>query len=58
MLTVQWLRMHFLMMEAADLHPDLGIHDDEIEVLLYREDNQAELEMFIDHELEASNCLP
>lgn len=55
---VQWLRTHFLMIYAADLHPDLGIHDDEIEQLLYADDNQSEIELFIDHELDASNCLP
>lgn len=58
MLKVQWLRTHFLMIYAADLHPDLGINDDAIEQLLYADENQVELEMFIGHELDASNCLP
>ncbi|MEM6994617.1 MAG: hypothetical protein AAF721_29145 [Myxococcota bacterium] len=58
MLQVQWLRTHFLMIYAADLHPDLGINDDAIEQLLYADENQVEMEMFIDHELDASNCLP
>ena len=58
MLQTQWLRAHFLMIYAADLHPGLGIHDDEIETLLYADDNQVEFEMFIGHELDASNCLP
>lgn len=58
MLKVQWLRTHFLMIYAADLHPDLGIHDDAIEQLLYASENQVEIEMFIGHDLDASNCLP
>jgi hypothetical protein len=58
LIKIQWLRLHFLAQEAADLHPDLGIHDDEIEVYMYAPANQAEIEMFIDHPLQASNCLP
>lgn len=54
----QWLRMHFLLQEAADLHPHLGIADDEIEPFMYAPEHQAEIEMFIDHPLAASNCLP
>jgi hypothetical protein len=50
--------MHFLLQEAADLHPHLGISDDEIEPYMYDPANQAEIEMFIDHPLQASNCLP
>lgn len=55
---VQWLRMHFLLQEAAALHPHLGISDAEIEPYMYDPANQAEIEMFIDHPLQASNCLP
>ena len=51
----QWLRMHFLL-QYADLHDNAGIHDAEIRDLMYA--NQEEIEMFIDHDLEASNCLP
>lgn len=58
MIKIQWLRMHFLMIYAADLHPDIGLYDDEIEVLMYADENQSEIEMLIGHELEASNCLP
>lgn len=58
LIKVQWLRTHFLLQEAADLHPHLGIHDDEIAPYLYDAANQGEIEMFIDHALEASNCLP
>jgi hypothetical protein len=54
----QWLRTHFLMIYAADLHDHLGIADDAIEANLYAPENMAEIEMFIDHEVEASNCLP
>lgn len=54
----QWLRTHFLMIYAADLHDHLGIADDAIEVNLYAPENQAEIEMFIDHAVDASNCLP
>jgi hypothetical protein len=53
----QWLRMHFLL-QYADLHPHIGIEDDAIRELMYAPANQAEIEMFIDHELDASNCLP
>lgn len=53
----QWLRMHFLL-QYADMHPHIGIEDDAIRDLMYAPDNQAEIEMFIDHELDASNCLP
>lgn len=53
----QWLRLHF-MLEYADAHGHLGINDGEIRQLMYRDENQSEIEMFIDHELEASNCLP
>lgn len=53
----QWLRMHFFL-QFADEHPELGINDAAIRELMYRADNQAEIEMFIDQELEASNCLP
>lgn len=54
----QWLRTHFLMIYAADLHDHLGIADDAIEANLYAPENMAEIEMFIDHEVDASNCLP
>ena len=57
LLQTQWLRMHFLL-QYADEHPHIGIHDDEIRPLMYAPENQAEIEMFIDHELAASNCLP
>jgi hypothetical protein len=53
----QWLRMHFLL-QYADEHPHMGIHDEEIRALMYEPENQDEIEMFIDHELAASNCLP
>jgi hypothetical protein len=58
MIKIQWLRMHFLLIYAADLHPEIGLYDDEIEPLLYADENQSEIEMLIGHELEASNCLP
>jgi len=54
----QWLRTHFLMIYAADLHDHLGISDDAIETNLYAPENQSEIEMFIDHAVDASNCLP
>ena len=57
MIRTQWLRLHFLL-EYADMYPEIGINDGAIRELMYRPDNQAEIEMFIDHELEASNCLP
>ncbi|MCX4246792.1 hypothetical protein [Paraliomyxa miuraensis] len=53
----QWLRTHFLL-EHADAHPDLGIHDQEIRAHLYAPDNQAEIEMFIGRAVQASSCLP
>jgi hypothetical protein len=53
----QWLRMHFLL-QYADMHPHIGIEDAAIRELMYAPANQAEIEMFIDHELDASNCLP
>ncbi|MEM6991903.1 MAG: hypothetical protein AAF721_15450 [Myxococcota bacterium] len=53
----QWLRMHFFL-PFLDEHPELGINDAAIRDLMYQADNQGEIEMFIDHELEASNCLP
>ncbi len=58
LIQTQWLRTHFHLIYAADLHPHLGIYDAEIEELLYAEENQSEIEMLIDHELDASNCLP
>jgi hypothetical protein len=54
----QWLRTHFLLIYAADLHDHLGIADDAIEVSLYAPENQSEIEMFIDHAVDATNCLP
>jgi hypothetical protein len=54
----QWLRTHFLMIYAADLHDHIGLYDDEIEANLYDPENMSEIEMFIDHPVEASNCLP
>jgi hypothetical protein len=53
----QWLRMHFLLQYADEL-PHIGIHDAEIRQLMYAPENQSEIEMFIDHELAPSNCLP
>jgi hypothetical protein len=58
MIRIQWLRLHFLKIYAADLHPHIGLYDDAIEALMYAEENQSEIEMLIGHELEASNCLP
>lgn len=58
MIKIQWLRLHFMMIYAADLHPSLGIYDDDYEALMYADENQSEIEMLIGHELEASNCLP
>lgn len=58
MIKIQWLRLHFLKIYAADLHPNLGIYDEEIEALMYADENQSEIEMLIGHELDASNCLP
>ena len=54
----QWLRTHFLLIHAADLHDNLGIADEAIEANLYDPDNQSEIEMFIDHAVDATNCLP
>jgi hypothetical protein len=53
----QWLRTHFLL-EHADAHPHLGIHDQEIRAHLYAPDNQAEIELFIGRPVDASACLP
>ncbi len=53
----QWLRTHFLL-DFADAHPHIGIHDQEIRALLYAPQNQAEIEMFIGRAVDASNCLP
>jgi len=53
----QWLRIHFLL-DHADAHPDLGINDAEIRAHLHDPDNQAEIELFIDHAVDASSCLP
>lgn len=53
----QWLRTHFLL-ERADAHPHLGIHDQEIRAHLYEPDNQAEIELFIGHPVQAGSCLP
>lgn len=53
----QWLRTHFLL-ERADAHPHLGIHDQEIRAHLHAPDNQAEIELFIGQPVAASACLP
>lgn len=53
----QWLRTHFLL-ERADAHPHLGIHDQQIRALLHAPDNQAEIELFVGHPVQASSCLP
>jgi hypothetical protein len=53
----QWLRLHFLL-QYADQHAHIGLYDAEIRELMYTPSHLAEIEMFIDHELEASNCLP
>lgn len=53
----QWLRTHFLL-EHADAHPHLGIHDQEIRAHLHAPDNQAEIELFIGRPVDASACLP
>jgi hypothetical protein len=58
MIKIQWLRLHFFKIYAADLHPHIGIYDGEIEELMYADENQSEIEMLIGQELEASNCLP
>lgn len=58
LIKIQWLRTHFHLIYSADLHDNLGIYDAEIEELLYADENQSEIEMLIDHELDASNCLP
>ncbi|MBP7292100.1 MAG: hypothetical protein KBB21_36075, partial [Nannocystaceae bacterium] len=58
MIKLQWLRLHFLLHDAADLHDNIGLYDDEIRELMYAQENQSEIEMLIDHELDASNCLP
>lgn len=58
MIEVQWLRLHFLLMNAGDLHPNIGLYDEEYEALMYAPENQGEIEMLIGKELEASNCLP
>lgn len=57
LIRTQWLRTHFLL-EQADMHPHLGIHDQEIRTRLYAAENQAEIEMFIGQAVDASNCLP
>lgn len=53
----QWLRMHFFL-PFVDAHPELGINDAAIREVMYAPENMAEIEMFVGHELEASNCLP
>ena len=53
----QWLRMHFFL-PFVDEHPELGINDAAIRAVMYAPDNVAEIELFVGHELEASNCLP
>ncbi len=53
----QWLRMHFFL-PFVDAHPELGINDAAIREHMYLPENVAEIEMFVGHELEASNCLP
>ncbi len=58
MIKLQWLRLHFLLQEAGDLHDNIGLYDQDIRQLMYADENQSEIEMLIDHELEASNCLP
>jgi hypothetical protein len=53
----QWLRLNFLL-EVADEHQHIGIHDAAIRELVYAPHNLAEIEMFIGANLDASNCLP
>ena len=53
----QWLRMHFFL-PFVDEYPELGINDAAIREVMYAPQNMAEIEMFVGHELEASNCLP
>jgi len=57
MVKIQWLRTHFFLI-YADAIPAIGLYDGEIRELLYEEVNMHEIELFIDHEVEASNCLP
>jgi hypothetical protein len=45
-------------MNAGDLHPNIGLYDDEYEALMYAPENQGEIEMLIGKDLDASNCLP
>lgn len=57
LIQTQWLRTHFLL-DFADAHPHLGIHDQEIRANLYAPHNQAEIEMLVGRPLAASSCLP
>lgn len=57
LIRTQWLRLHFLL-EQADAHPHLGIHDDEIRAHMHELSNQEEIETFIGQPIDASNCLP
>jgi hypothetical protein len=57
LIETQWLRLNFLL-EVADQHQHIGIHDAAIRQLMYAPDNRAEIEMFIGSNLDTSNCLP
>ncbi|MEM7152480.1 MAG: hypothetical protein AAF799_06525 [Myxococcota bacterium] len=57
LIRTQWLRLHFLL-EQADGHPHLGIHDAEIRAHMHEPSNMAEIEMFVGQPIDASNCLP
>lgn len=57
LIRTQWLRTNFLL-EKADSHPHIGIHDGEIRERMYAPQNQAEIEMFIGQAVDSTNCLP
>lgn len=53
---ILWQRTHFFYEEVADDFPNLGISDDLYRNEAYKDENLAEIEMFVGVDLDASPC--
>lgn len=53
---ILWQRTHFFYDEVADDFPNLGISDDLYRNEAYKDENLAEIEMFVGVDLDASPC--
>jgi hypothetical protein len=53
---ILWQRAHFFYEEVGDAWPNLGISDDMYRAHALEDDNLAEIEMFVDADLDASPC--